>query len=357
MSPDKDFYYEGFSGPNGTIVPDDVFDLLAPQLKESELRVLLYIVRRTFGFGKNADAISLKQLTDGIVTRDGRVLDYGTGMSRKAVISGVRGLAQKGIITIEHRQSERGDSQVNIYRLRFRHGEEVVTKGNYPGDTATPPPVTTSNPQDSVIQDSEEQNNTNVVVPDPSEEQYIYKDLKAIGVHHNTAAKLIRDNEITQIRRALDYLMYRLEGGWQPQETPAAWIVAAIKEKYVIPDRPEALGEPTNDPVKIAEEAAQRAAEVSEQFADERRRLLEHYGVEQYMEKVWQAVQAQLRSKQEWSPVLAAAVLRLNSDNTADLLAPVAILEHINSQIELITRALKSELGHEVRLSVKPLGR
>ena len=132
--------------------------------------------------------------------------------------------------------------------------------------------------------------------------------------------------------------------------------MAAIKEKYVIPERPDAPAQSANDPVKMAEEAAQRAAEVREEFADERHRLLQHHGVEQYMEKIWQAVQAQLRSKQEWSPVLAAAVLRLNLDNTADLLAPVAILEHINSQIELITKALASEVGHEVGLSVKPLG-
>ncbi len=357
MPPNKDFYYEGFSGPNGTIVPDDVFDLLAPQLKESELRVLLYIVRRTFGFGKNADAISLKQLTNGIVTRDGRVLDYGTGMSRKAVISGVRGLAQKGIITIEHRQSEKGDSQVNIYKLRFRHGEEVVTKGDHPGGRGAPPPVTPSNPQESVVQYSEEHNDINVVGSHESEEEHLYKELKAIGVHHNTAAKLIRDNEVTQIRQTLDYLMYRLQNGWEPQQTPAAWLVAAIKENYVIPERPEEPAQSLKDPVKIAEEAAQRVAKESEQFADERRKLLERYGIEQYVDTLWQAVQGQLRNKHEWSPILAAAVLRLNSDTTAELLAPVGIVERINSQIELITRALESELGHEVRLSVKPLGK
>ena len=46
----KDFRYEGFSEPNYTPVPDDLFDLIAPNLTESELRVLLYIIRRTFGF-------------------------------------------------------------------------------------------------------------------------------------------------------------------------------------------------------------------------------------------------------------------------------------------------------------------
>src|SRR5213594_2906619 len=101
----NDFYYEGFSNPNGTIVPDDVFDVLAPQLSEAELRVLLYIVRRTFGFKKGSDDISLKQMVDGITTRDGKVLDRGTGLSKSAAARGVKGLVTKGIVTSKRNRS------------------------------------------------------------------------------------------------------------------------------------------------------------------------------------------------------------------------------------------------------------
>jgi len=48
----KEFRYKGFISPNGTIVPDDVFDVLAPELTEAELRVLLYVIRKTFGWKK-----------------------------------------------------------------------------------------------------------------------------------------------------------------------------------------------------------------------------------------------------------------------------------------------------------------
>ena len=47
---EQHFRFEGFSAPNYTPVPDDLFDELAPELTESELRVLLYVLRRTFGF-------------------------------------------------------------------------------------------------------------------------------------------------------------------------------------------------------------------------------------------------------------------------------------------------------------------
>src|SRR5215212_2621838 len=117
--------FNGFSSPNGTIVPDEVFDVLMPELSEAELRVLLYIIRRTFGFKKESDAISLSQMVDGVTTRDGRVLDRGTGMSRRGAMNGCAGLVAKGIIDVDRRLSEQGDNEVNIYSLRFRAGEGV----------------------------------------------------------------------------------------------------------------------------------------------------------------------------------------------------------------------------------------
>jgi hypothetical protein len=74
--------FEGFGNPNYTPVPDVVFDELAYQLTDIEFRVLLYIVRRTFGFKKTSDDISLKQLVEGIRTKEGHVLDRGAAVSK-----------------------------------------------------------------------------------------------------------------------------------------------------------------------------------------------------------------------------------------------------------------------------------
>jgi hypothetical protein len=97
--------FPGFSSPNGTIVPDEFFDVLMPQLSKSELRVLLYIIRRTLGFKKHADTISLKQMTDGITTRDGAVLDRGTGLSKASAARGVKRLLERGIIVAKRNRS------------------------------------------------------------------------------------------------------------------------------------------------------------------------------------------------------------------------------------------------------------
>lgn len=112
--------FPGFSKPNYTQVPDELFDRLMPFLSDAELRVLLYLIRRTFGFKKEADAISLKQMVEGIQTADGRILDHGTGLSKATVARGLAGLRKKGIIKAERNRSrERGD-EATTYSLRFR---------------------------------------------------------------------------------------------------------------------------------------------------------------------------------------------------------------------------------------------
>src|SRR3954468_1984214 len=99
------YEFEGFLNPNTTPVPDVVFDELLLRLDNNELRVLLYIVRRTYGFKKDTDNISLSQMVSGLRRRDGAVLDYGTGLSKASVIRGIKGLVEKGIIVSKRNRS------------------------------------------------------------------------------------------------------------------------------------------------------------------------------------------------------------------------------------------------------------
>ena len=112
--------FEGFGSPNYTPVPDVVFDQLAYQLTDIEFRVLLYIVRRSFGFKKTADNISLKQLVEGIRGKDGQVLDRGAAVSKPSAVKAVHGLVEKGIIVAtRNRSAEKGD-EPTTYTLRFK---------------------------------------------------------------------------------------------------------------------------------------------------------------------------------------------------------------------------------------------
>jgi hypothetical protein len=156
-----EFYFEGFENPTTTPTPDVVFDELLSRLTGAELKVLLYIIRRTYGFKKNIDPISLTQITSGIVTRDGRVLDKGTGLDRSSAIKAAKGLVEKGVVTVQKEKGEDGVNMVNVYGLRFRSSRPsatgVVEKNDY-GSGKNPLGVVEKNhPQETVLQETVKQ--------------------------------------------------------------------------------------------------------------------------------------------------------------------------------------------------------
>jgi len=148
------FFYQGIPNLNGTIVPDDIFDVLMPLCSGAEFKVLAYVVRRTFGFKKASDAISLKQMVEGITTRDGKVLDRGTGLSKPTVATAVKGLVAKGIIEVErHRSKEKGD-EPTTYRLRFEVQDPVLKNRTRGGKKIEHQGVKKLNTQETVIQET-----------------------------------------------------------------------------------------------------------------------------------------------------------------------------------------------------------
>src|SRR5260221_10391594 len=170
--------FEGFNIPNTTPVPDIVFDELLSELTGNELKVLLYIIRRTYGFGKNADAISLSQFRKGITTKDEKVLDRGCGIEHnRTILVALASLEKKGYVIANKGQTNRGDADTTVYKLRFkeapeaRAGDGVVTPGNhvvtssndgsYPTSPRSLPGVTTvvtsGNQQETVLQDTDSQ--------------------------------------------------------------------------------------------------------------------------------------------------------------------------------------------------------
>lgn len=126
----SDFTFEGFEPANTTPVPDVLFDELLSVLSGTELKVLLYIIRRTLGFKKTSDGISLSQFTDGIKTRDGRILDQGCGIKKRSTVSKVlQDLIKKGCVESEKGKTDMGDDAVTIYRVHFKG---VVAKSALP---------------------------------------------------------------------------------------------------------------------------------------------------------------------------------------------------------------------------------
>jgi hypothetical protein len=84
-----------------------------PDIEESELRVLLAIVRRTFGWQKDEDVISLSQF------------QADTGLSRQAIVEGINRALEHG--TIVRGPAARGSFS---YRLEGASYRELVNSGD-----------------------------------------------------------------------------------------------------------------------------------------------------------------------------------------------------------------------------------
>jgi len=145
--------FPGFQSPNYTPVPDELFDVLLPDLTLAELRVLLYVMRRTFGFKKGSDRISKSQLENGIVRNDGRLLDRGTGLSRRAVRIAIHSLVEKGILLKRSRFSDAKGHEATEYALNIigrNPWVENTQGGSPPGVQSTQAPFPTRIRLDSV---------------------------------------------------------------------------------------------------------------------------------------------------------------------------------------------------------------
>ena len=126
--------FGGFQEPNFTPVPDEFFDFFLPDLTVSEFKVFLYIVRRTLGFKKRMDAVSLTQICEGITRADGEVLDRGTGLTRRGAVYAIEGLIDKGLLRKITQRAEDGGFLPSLYSLRFASAEEHDRE-------ASPPPI------------------------------------------------------------------------------------------------------------------------------------------------------------------------------------------------------------------------
>ncbi len=118
--------FPGFRAPSYTMVPDELFDDLMADLSGAALKVLLYIVRRTFGFKKQSDDISLAQICHGIITKEGRVLDHGTGLSKSTVQLALKELLAKNVLFATARVSVHRGHEATTYRLNIHSAADQV---------------------------------------------------------------------------------------------------------------------------------------------------------------------------------------------------------------------------------------
>jgi DNA-binding transcriptional ArsR family regulator len=110
---------------------------MLPHLSGAEVKIMLYLFRKTLGYQKRQDRLSLKQIASGTRRRGGEVIDEGTGLSRSTVAVALKSLAEKGLIQVQRALTEAGDSDMNVYSVRWE-SKEVVRKSDHPNPETGP---------------------------------------------------------------------------------------------------------------------------------------------------------------------------------------------------------------------------
>jgi hypothetical protein len=272
--------FQGFSLPHYTQVPDLLFDQIMQDLDEKELKVLLYIIRRTFGFKKQDDNISLNQLADGIKTKDGRVLDRGTGLSRTLVKRALRSLKEKNLIVARRNvDTERGNLPTT-YSLKMQsdprgNSDPTPRVSGDPRVGSPETPTINSNTTNSTTTEVDLENNNSSGEPDTKSDVVVA--LLNKGISKNVAHRLTHRYSRQRIIKQIDHLEYLLETDPKKVTNPRGWLRRAIEDDYDPPDGFKSRAEREAD-AAAAEKRRQalKEHEAQQQAAEEKKRQKAH---------------------------------------------------------------------------------
>lgn len=208
--------------PNFTQTPNDLFDHWLPFLGEVELKVLLVIMRKTFGWHKVRDKISISQL------------EKLTGSTPTNIGKAIKSLISKGVI-LKQVTGENG-KQETFYELAVCED----SNNSYPCQdrSATPPESGGVTPPDSgvtkeTLLNKKKQQQQPVVVVSSDQEKESIERLQKLGFDEKTcqemkhySVELInrqieemrKINEVKEIKNPLGWLRKAIEGDWKTSE-------------------------------------------------------------------------------------------------------------------------------------------
>ena len=360
--------FRGFVLPTTTPVPDQFFDELLEDLTLAETRVLLYIIRRTFGFRKLSDNISLKQMVAGIKTRDGRVIDHGVGLSKSAICKALATLEKRHvIIRTQNRSPERGDEpttySLNVLTApvtpRVHGGGQGVCSGDdAPLSAQVDTPV--SSPEDRGVSTGVDMpvsppvDTQQTAVQERVQQQVVVAKLKELGVTDKAGQRLLREHEPAHLYRWIAYLEHRLASGWAPKESPAAWLLAAIRSgDWQIPSWFRTPEEEAQSPRRQMLDAEAQRLE-RERVLEERRlekqraRIERDLGIGPKTKEIWEQVRAWLEEHDESTVALHGALLLPLRGNEATVVTGIQFFARtLEAHREALQEALRAVTGRE----------
>jgi Helix-turn-helix domain len=183
------------------------------------------------------------------------------------------------------------------------------------------------------------------------DEDDLIEALKALGITSSTAHRLAGRYEREYIARWLRYAQQRLAQGWVPQETPAAWLVAAIRsEDWRLPAWFEAAEEQRLEQGRQQQLAASERkrleserAEEEQRDAEQRQQIESELGIEAKTRRLWEDTRTLLETRGEMSPALLSAYLLPLDDAAATIVTPVKFFcQVIERDADVIREALQT---------------
>jgi len=110
--------FDGFNEPleNWSKLPHKLIEALPLIDSLAEMKVILYILRHTWGYHDSEKRITNDEFKNGRKRRDGTRIDGGIGMSEPSIISGLRSAEDHGFIVVETDNSDKARIK-KVYRL------------------------------------------------------------------------------------------------------------------------------------------------------------------------------------------------------------------------------------------------
>jgi phage replication O-like protein O len=243
------------SSPTYTQTPNDLFDHWLPLLGEGELKVLLVIMRKTFGWHKTHDAISVSQLSKL------------TGMKEDTVIKAAKSLQKKGVIT--RSVVGKNGAQQTIYSLVVEEESNnsyppLKTEGLKDRPLRSNPPVQTEaqkKPSSSKEKEQQQEAVASAAVSlknqDHPTQRTIYSCLESIDIPKKEKVWLTRTYDEETIQHAIAWAT-------SDQTNIKTTLVQAIK--WACLNRPETPKDP-KEQVKANKELAKHYDEQANGYA------------------------------------------------------------------------------------------
>ena len=209
--------------PNSTQIPDVILDQWMCKLSGAELKVVLYIARRTFGFGKESDNVSLNQIANGIKKRDGIVLDRGTGLSVSSVARALKSLEEQTILIRKTNINDKNEHDENTYSLNLNWNEKVLPNSENPPSknderfsqnrsTSTPKIEVPVLPKSETQETGQETRQETAATEPPAVTVFAesYKLLRETGLDHAAARELSITYPEERIKRQCSWFKFRV---------------------------------------------------------------------------------------------------------------------------------------------------